>query len=172
MTTESLQHPRSSAGFPLLGAVLVTGLVGAVVVLVAALVAGAPGAAGAAIGVAMVLGVLGLGSAVVQAVASLVPAAALLVELLTYTLQVLLLLVAFVALERSGVLGEEVSRGWLASALVTGTLGWQIAHVVGAVRARIPLDLATAATASEQAPGDVSQTTPGTPGRRATAGAR
>ena len=48
-------------------------------------------------------------------------------------------LVAFVALERSGVLGEEVSRGWLASALVTGTLGWQIAHVVGAVRARAPL---------------------------------
>ena len=65
--------------------------------------------------------------------ASRAPSMALLVALMTYTLQVVLLAVVFVALDRSGVLvGQD--RGWLAVTVIVGALAWTAALVAHALR--------------------------------------
>lgn len=143
MTTESpLQPPRTPAA-PLLRPALAAGLVcGSSVALGGALTA-ADAAVGAAVAAALVLGVFGLGAACVNAVAAVLPSAALLVALLTYTLQVLAMAAAFVVLTRSGDL-SILSRQWLAGTVIAGTAAWLAVHVATAVRARIPAyDLTT-----------------------------
>lgn len=138
MTTESpLQPPRTSAA-PLLRPALAAGTVCLAIVVAGALTEGSPAAAGAGVGAALVLGVFGAGALAVDLVARVLPSAALLVALLTYTLQVLAMALAFVALQRSGELGESLSREWLAGAVIGGTAAWLAVHVVTALRARIP----------------------------------
>lgn len=138
MTTESpLQHPRASAA-PLLRPALAAGTVCLAIVVAGALADGSPAAAGAGVGAALVLGVFGAGALAVDLVARVLPSAALLVALLTYTLQVLAMALAFVALSRSGELGESLSREWLAGAVIGGTAAWLAVHVLTALRARIP----------------------------------
>jgi ATP synthase protein I len=85
-----------------------------------------------------VLGVFGAVAPAVVLVARGLPSAALLVALLTYTLQVLAMALAFVALQRSGELGESLSREWLAGSVIAGTASWLAVHVATALRARIP----------------------------------
>jgi ATP synthase protein I len=117
-------------------AVLVGALLGSAV---AALVAGAPAAAGVAVGAGLVLVFFGVGAVVVGVVASISPAASLLVALLTYGLQVLLALLALVALDRSGVLRGDVDPGWLGGTVIVATLTWSAAQIRAHVRSREPL---------------------------------
>ena len=152
MTTESpLQPPRTSAA-PLLRPALAAGTVCAGIVVAGALVEGSPAAAGAGVGAVLVLGVFAAGALAVDLVARVLPSAALLVALLTYTLQVLAMALAFVALQRSGELGESLSREWLAGAVIAGTASWLAVHAATALRARIPaFDLAAGQTDAETA---------------------
>jgi ATP synthase protein I len=129
---------RDSGVAVLLGGLAVTVVLGVLAAVVAGLVSGAPGAWGALVGVLVVAAVCVGGSLLVNAVAGLMPAASLLVALLTYTLQVLVLLMVFVALERSGLLGSHLHREWLGGTAIGATLVWLVAQVVLTVRRRIP----------------------------------
>jgi hypothetical protein len=119
---------------------------------VAAVVSGPSGAAGAAIGAGMVLLFFGTGAFVVNAVASVSPAAALLVALLTYLLQVVLVAVVLIALDRSGLLGSTVDRGWAAGSVIAATLVWSATHIISVGRSRQPLyDLPERVSEGEEA---------------------
>jgi len=138
MTTETKQDPRDGGPRVLLGATVGSLVAGLVVALVALSTSGTPAAVGALIGTAIVVLVFAGGSFAVDEVARVMPAAALLVALLTYTLQVLAMGLAFVAISRSGVLDETADRGWLAGAVIAGTAGWVVLQVALATRQRIP----------------------------------
>ncbi|WP_183095757.1 hypothetical protein [Nocardioides stalactiti] len=123
---------------PLALAAAVTTVVGVVVVLVAALVSGSEGAYGALVGTAIAFLVFAFGAFAVDAVARLMPVASLLVAMLTYTMQVLLMLVVFVGLNRSGALDDTLDRGWLGGAIIIGVLAWTAAQLTASAKARIP----------------------------------
>jgi hypothetical protein len=93
---------------------------------------------GAAVGAALVLGVLGGGSAAVSVVARALPGASLLFAMLTYTLQVILLLSVFAGLDDAGILGTRIDRQWLSGTVIAGTLAWMFVQILVATRARIP----------------------------------
>jgi ATP synthase protein I len=112
---------------------------GAAAVVAGALAQGSPAAYGAAIGALVVVGVFGFGSFVVDTVAHLMPTAALLVALLTYTLQVVAMGLVFVALSGSGLLGDELDREWLAGTVIAGTAVWVVCQIVLTMRVRIPI---------------------------------
>ena len=119
-------------------ALVVTLGVGAVGAVVASVTAGTPAVRGVAVGVALLVGFYVFGLVSMQVTASLAPATSLLMALLTYTLQVVLLGLAFVVLQRSGVLDEQVDRRWLSGAVVVGTLLWTTTLLRSATRERIP----------------------------------
>lgn len=123
---------------PLVLAVAVTTVVGALVVLVAALAGGGPAAYGALVGGLVAVVVVAFGAFTVDAAARLMPAASLLIALLTYTLQVLLMLMVFVAVTRAGVLGDTLDREWLGGAIIAVVLTWTFAHLTASAKARIP----------------------------------
>ena len=123
-----LRGPLSSAG-----------LAGLVLVVTAALVAGSPGAAGAAIGAAMVCVVFAFGAVVLGVVAMVAPAAFMLVAFLTYTLQVVLVGVGYLALRSGNALEGPVDARWLSGAVIACTLAWTIAQIAGFTRARVPV---------------------------------
>ena len=58
------------------------------------------------------------------------PAASLLVALLTYTLQLLVLALVLAGLNRSGLLDDALDRRWLAAAVIAGTVAWMVAQIV------------------------------------------
>ena len=126
-------------GPEVLAAVGCTLLLGVLAVVLAALVSGTPAAIGAAVGAAMVLVFFGFSALVVNVVASVSPSASLLVALLTYTLQVVLVGLVFVALRRSGDLGTTVDGNWVGGVVIAATVVWLTAQVVCVVRARQPL---------------------------------
>lgn len=110
---------------------------------VAAPFEGRAAAAGALVGAALVVAVLAGGGLALDAVAGLMPAASLLVALLTFTLQVVVLLLALVALERSGLLGATLDREWLGGAVIVTTMTWLAVQVRQHMTARVPVyDLA------------------------------
>ena len=117
-------------------AALVTGLL---VVLLGALTGGDTAAYGALAGALLVVGVFFLGAGFVHVAAGLVPAASLLVALLTYTLQLLVLALVFAALSRSGLLDDALDRRWLAGAVIAGTVAWMVAQIVLTMRLRLPV---------------------------------
>ena len=125
MTTESTHHTRKSGVSVLLGTAAVTLVLGGITSGLGAAVGGSAAAYGALVGTARVVGVL-------------MPAAALLVALLTYTLQVVVMGLVFVALKGSGLLESTLDRRWLAGAVIAGTFGWIAAQIVLSMRARIP----------------------------------
>ena len=138
MTTESKQGTRAGLS-PLLGA-LGSGAAAVLALVVAgALVDGSPAVVGAATGGLVTLAVFALGIAVVGVVARLVPSASLLVALMTYVLQLLVLALCVAAIERAGVTGETLSRGWFAAGVIAVTLLWLAGQLVAATRQRIPL---------------------------------
>lgn len=153
MTTETKQGSRSRGSTVLVGAALATVLLGALGTLAAGLVDGRPAAQGTLVGAAVVVGIFGLGSFVVNQVAALMPALALLVALMTYTLQVLLLAVLFLGLSGSGLLDRTLDRGWLAATIIAGTFVWLAAQLVLTTRLRIPAyDLPEQPPAGSEAP--------------------
>ncbi len=139
MTTESKQVTRPLGVSVLLGAASVAGAVGILVVALGAVISGSDGALGAATGVGVVLAVFVLGALAVNLIAGLMPAVSLLVALLTYTCQLVVVLVVFVSLSNGETFAEEVVRAWLAVAVVGTTLAWLTAQIVFTTRQRIPI---------------------------------
>ena len=90
-------------------------------------------------GTLLVVGVFFLGAASCASRRGLVPAASLLVALLTYTLQVLVLALVFAALSRSGLLDDASTARWLAGAVIAGTVAWMVAQIVLTARLRLPV---------------------------------
>lgn len=138
MTTETLRHTRNPGLRVLLGAAWTGLLAAGVVVLVAALTGPAPALWGALVGGGMTLAVFAGGSLVVDFVAGHLPAASLLVAVLTYTLEVVLLGLVFWQLDSSGALGDTLSGTWLGVAVIAVTIGWLAGQIVLTARARIP----------------------------------
>lgn len=116
-------------------AALTTGLL---LVGLGAFVSGADAAGGAAVGGVISVGIFAFGAFGVDAVARLMPSASLMFAMLTYTLQVVLMALAFVALNRSGLLDDELDRNWLGGAIILGALVWLTVQVRLATTARIP----------------------------------
>ena len=142
MTTETPrtgQADRDSGVSVLVGAGAAALVLGLAATVVGAVASGSEAALGALVGTLLVVGVLGFGSFVVNVVAGLMPAAALMVAMLTYTLQVVLMGVVFAALSGSGLLDSTVDRGWLAGAVIGGTAIWLVSQVVLTTRRRIPV---------------------------------
>ncbi len=132
MTTSTLTRQLATAA--------AAGLVaGAVVVVLAALVSGGAGAAGALVGGGVTLAVFAFGAVSVGLAASIHPRGALAVALVTYALQVVLLVAFFAGLSRSGLLGDTLDRAWLAAAVVVVTLTWSALQVVAWQRGEVPL---------------------------------
>ena len=91
---------------------------------------GPPQALGAVLGALLVAGFFLFGTLGTSAVAAYVPQAALVVALLTYTLQVLLLAAVLVAVSRSAQAREALDVRWLAGTVIVGTFGWMTALLV------------------------------------------
>lgn len=137
MTTESKNRTRSGLS-PLTGA-LVSGLVGILPLgLLAAVLDGRPAVAGVLLGGGVTLAVFALGTGVVSLVATLVPAASLLVALMTYVLQLLVLALVVATIERADLGAEALARGWFAAGSIAVTLLWMAGQLVAATRRRIP----------------------------------
>lgn len=139
MTTESPQHRPSMRVAGLRAAVALTGVLAVLAGVVAALTGGQAQVVGALSGVALVGAFFLFGTLSTSLVAAFVPRAALVVALLTYTLQVLLLALVLVGISRSGVTEDELDVRWLAATVIVGTLVWTGALVADAVR-NVPAD--------------------------------
>ncbi|WP_372727674.1 hypothetical protein [Nocardioides sp.] len=138
MTTESKHDRRESGVAVLLGAALATLVIGLLATLLGAVVSGGAAAAGALVGALIALTVFAFGSFVVNAVAGLLPSAALLVAVLTYALQVLMMGLVFIVISGSGLLDSTLDRRWLGGTIIAGALVWISAQVALATRRRIP----------------------------------
>ncbi len=114
----------------LVGALLTAGL--------AALVAGTSAAAGALVGGGIAVSFFAVGSSVVSAATRVAPQAALLVALLTYTLQVAVVALVFALLVSSGALEQALSREWLAVGVAAATGVWIATQMIATARARVP----------------------------------
>lgn len=112
--------------------------------LVGALVAGVPAVRGAGVGAAIALGIFLTGALVVAVVSRLLPAAALLVAMVTYLGQVVLAVALYARFEGSGMLTDgTLAPTWLAVVLVLCTLLWTAVQIRTVATSRVPLfDLA------------------------------
>lgn len=132
-------YKTTTVGSVVRAALMTTLGVGLSAILLAALVSGPSAALGAGIGVAMVCVFFGFGTVVLGVVATIAPAASLLVALLTYTLKVVLMGLVFLALSRSGALDGAVDERWLAGAVIACTLAWLTCQIFFSMRSREPL---------------------------------
>ncbi|WP_134766267.1 hypothetical protein [Nocardioides sp. 1609] len=142
MTTATTSPHREARpyGVAALGlAVLAGSVCGAVATVLGLALGGSAGALGALVGAGVTLLVLATGFAVVDVVAGLMPAASLMVAVLTYTLQLGLLALLLVAFGRAEDLEATMSPQWFAAGVIAVALAWTVCLVVHAVRARIPL---------------------------------
>ena len=142
MTTEAprtAQADRDSGVSVLVGAAVAALVLGLVLALAGAFAAGSEAALGALVGTALVVVVLGGSSLVVNLVAGIMPTAALMFALLTYTMQVVLMGLVFAALSASGLLDSTLDREWLAGAVIGGVVIWLVSQVLLVTRRRIPV---------------------------------
>lgn len=141
MTTETparlTSRPRTGTALVMATAVVAV-LVGGVVAAIAFMVDSGEAGWGALVGAGITAFVFTFGTLTVHVVAGLMPQAAMLVALLTYTLQVVLLLVVFLGLQQAGLIGDELDPEWLAGGVIAVTVAWTIGQVVLFARARIP----------------------------------
>ncbi|WP_248581008.1 hypothetical protein [Nocardioides sp. InS609-2] len=151
MTTESKQVTRPQGASLLLGAAAAALVVATVITVVGALASGSTAAYGALTGAGIALVVFMIGSFSVDAVARVMPSASLLVAMLTYTLQVVVMALVFVALSRSGLLDDTLDRRWLAAGVIAVTVTWLVGQVWLTARARIPVYDLPASPVSESA---------------------
>ncbi len=100
---------------------------------------GSTAAVGALLGAGVTLLVLATGFAIVDLVAGLMPAASLMVALLTYTLQVALLALLLAVLNRSSGVEETLDPEWFAAGVIVVALVWTVCLVVHQMRSRIPV---------------------------------
>ena len=89
---------------------------------------------GALAGSAMVAGFFVFGMVNTALAAAFAPRVALVVALVTYTLQVVVLGLVLVAVSRSGLTPARLDVRWLAGTVIVGALGWTVALVVDALR--------------------------------------
>ena len=156
-TTRSGSRPGAVG--PVVRLALVTTLaVGLVLGLVAGLTGGAPAVIGVVVGTLMVCLFFGLGAIVLDVVATIAPAASLLIALLTYTLKVVLIGLVFVGLNRSGLLEGDIDARWLGGSVIVGTLAWLVMQIRGSMRMRIPAYELPSREAADEAPADASRT--------------
>ena len=120
-----------TAGISLGAALLVSG--------VGFVLAGAPGGLGALVGGVLVVLVFGTGALAVDLMARRSAVEALLMAMTTYLGQVIVLVTVLVVLSRSGLVGDELSRGWLAGGVVVVALTWSIGQIIVHRKARIPM---------------------------------
>lgn len=113
---------------------LVTAVLAASGAVVAGLAVGAPAAWGVVVGAVTTIVVFSVGMSITHAAATLSPALSLLVALLTYGLQLVLLVVVLVWLERSTLLGGTLDRTWIGGTVIVGTLVWSAALVRAELR--------------------------------------
>ena len=94
------------------------------------------------------------GAVTVNAVASVMPTASLLVALLTYTLQIAVLGLVFWGLTSSGATDSAIDATWLGGTAVAATVAWLVGQITGAVRTRQPIyDLDASRGSSGAGPG-------------------
>ena len=139
MTTASTGTRPATVASGVRGAALLALLVGAGCVVTAVVVADRAAAIGALTGSVLVVGTFAFGAGTVNAVAARLPAAALLVAVLTYTLEVVLLAVVFVVLRDSGATDGDVDPKWLGLTAIAVTFAWIVGQIVGTIRSRQPV---------------------------------
>jgi len=123
MTTARPPHgtpSRRAATLP----VAATVVIGVVLGVVAAVVADSSAVWGVVVGILLTLASLGLGSLVLAWVTEISPGMSLVVALMTYTLQVVLLLTAYVVLSGSEAARDAVSGPWLGTTVIATTVVW------------------------------------------------
>lgn len=133
MTTSTLSRQLATAAAAGLAA-------GLLVVVLGAAISGRTGALGALVGGGVTLAVFAFGAVSVGLAARIQPRAALAVALVTYLLQVVVLVAFFAGLSRSGALDETLHRAWLAAAVVAVTLTWSALQVTSWMRGQAPLN--------------------------------
>ena len=114
-------------------ALVVTLVVGLVACGSAVLVADGPQLAGALAGTALVAAFFLFGMLNTALAAAFAPQAALVMALLTYTVQVVALGLLLTAVSRSGLVPGTLDVRWLAGTVIVGALGWTVALVVDAL---------------------------------------
>ena len=139
MTTETMPHTPFTGARVLVGAGVAALLTGLVTAVVGLFVDGSAAAVGALVGTVVMVVVFAGGALLVNAVAGALPTAALLVAVLTYTLQLALLGLLFGALVSSPTLAEHLDRRWLGIAVIAATFAWLVAQIVLTMRQRIPV---------------------------------
>ena len=139
MTTDSPRKARPHGVAALGMAVLAASTGAAVVVLTGLFLGGSTAAVGALLGAGVTLLVLATGFAVVDLVAGLMPAASLMVAILTYTLQMALLALLLAVLSGSSGVEDTLDPRWFAGGVIVVALVWTVCLVVHQMRARIPL---------------------------------
>ena len=115
-------------------ALLVTLLVGLCGCGLALVVAEGPQLLGALAGTGLVAAFFLFGMLNTALAAAFVPRAALVMALLTYTMQVVALGLLLVAVTRSGLTPGTLDARWLGGTVIVGALGWTVALVVDALR--------------------------------------
>ena len=133
MTTAPLRQ-QPSLRVPGVGrALLVTLVVGSVGAALALLLGGRAQLLGALLGTVLVAGFFVFGMVNTAVAAAFAPRVALVVALLTYTLQVVALGLVLVAVSRSGLTPDRLDVAWLAGTVIAGALGWTVALVLDAL---------------------------------------
>lgn len=139
MTTETTQRSADPGTRVLVGAMLVALAVSVLVIAVAAVVGDSSAVAGAAVGGISLTVVMAFGTYVVHVASNAVPELSLLVAIMTYALQIAMMVAFFLMLDRSGALGESIAGGWLVAGVVGASLTWSSAQIWFSTRARIPM---------------------------------
>ena len=109
---------------------------------------GRPELVGALVGTAVVAGFFVFGMLNTAIAAAFAPRAALVVALLTYTMQVGALGLLLVALSRSDSTADALDVRWLGGTVIAGALGWTLALVLDTLRTPIDTTPIPAATST------------------------
>lgn len=129
------RHLRGRVSVSLL--VGVAGVVG--VAFAAAGLVGGPQGLGIGIGGAVVAVFFGTGLAIMSAALKFHPRAALLLALMTYVLQMALVTLVFVAMDRGGLFGDVVDATWLTVSVAVSTVLVTAGLMWWAARIRVPI---------------------------------
>ena len=130
-------QPRGTTQRVLLLAGVCCLVVVAALSLAGALASGQPAAAGAAVGGGVALAFLLFGASAVAAATSVSPQTALLVAMTTFLFVVVLVAGTFYGLDASGVVGRDLTPGWVAGGVAATALTWTVALLVGHARSRV-----------------------------------
>ena len=164
------QPPRGTSQV-LLKAGLCVAVAVAVVTVLGGVRDGSAGALGALSGGSLALCFLLFGSLVVETATRMAPQTAIVVALMTYTLQVALVALVFVTLKSSGAVDSTLSAGWLAAGVVVATVAWTVGQLVAASRARVLAYDIELPGSVDGAGGDTSHESSHLPSRRREVGA-